>query len=185
MAQHLAESTQRAAITHEGTMAIIDDGMARVLQRLEQQVSGLNSTLAGFQDGIAQHLVESGRRLSLVHEGTISNMDKGMDRVLQRLELQVGALQGSIGSFQDAMVQHMVESGHRLASAHDTTMGIIDNGMGRVLQRLEQQVAGLQASVFNFQEGMAQHLAETGQRTVAAHEGTITVLNSGMARIPG
>jgi hypothetical protein len=133
----------------------LESSMSRVLAGLEAQVSSLQQTLGGFQDGATKLVDDAQRRVEKAQEQSIEAMTRASSEAMERARMSIEG------------------SGENFARSASGVSDRLEGAMSRVLAGLEGQVAGLQQTLGGFQDGTAKFLDETQSRVERAQAQSI------------
>lgn len=151
----------------------VQGGAGAELRELGISLKSMQVGMADAQRGISGSGADFARHMTTAAEN------------MNRMVVEAGQSLGQSATANHAVLQDVVsalrETFERASARVDEELGRsasgaasrVEEAMGRVLQRLEEQVGGFQAGLASFQSGVANHLDETRSKATAAHEAAI------------
>jgi hypothetical protein len=136
----------------------LESSMSRVLAGLEAQVSSLQQTLGGFQDGATKLVDDAQRRVEKAQEQSIEAMTRASSEAMERARMSIEG------------------SGENFARSASGVSDRLEGAMSRVLAGLEGQVAGLQLTLGGFQDGTTKFLDETQSKVAEAQAQSVEAI---------
>jgi hypothetical protein len=156
----------------------MEGGAGAELRELAGALRATHDALVQAQQGMRGSGEDFGRRMSEAAENLNRLVSEAGAKLGEGSEISRTAMADIVTTLQSTFdrANQRVEADLGNAASHAADQ--IATQMSSLLGRLESQVEGFRAGISGFQEGMARHLDETGQRIAAAQAGAAESIGS-------
>ncbi len=159
----------------------IQGGAGTELRELAATLKGMQGALLEAQSGINGSGEDFGRRMSEAAEHLKRLVSEAGERLDASSEQSRSAMVDVVAALRETMEQANRKVDEGLGQAASGASAKIEEAMGRVLGRLEEQIDGFNSGVGTFQAGMSRNLEETRTQVAAAQAGAVQAIGSAAA----
>ncbi|MGQ7793040.1 anti-phage ZorAB system protein ZorA [Faunimonas sp. B44] len=146
----------------------VQNGAGAELRELSLTLKTVHDSLLATQRGISGTGEDFGRRMSESAENLNRLISQAGERLDGSAEKSRNALLDAVQALQQTFERANTQVEKELGSSAAGASAKIEEAMGRVLDRLEAQISGLNSGVGNFQQTLARQLDQTREHVTAA-----------------
>jgi hypothetical protein len=159
----------------------VQGGAGAELRELAGTLQAMQATLLDAQRGIQGSGEDFGRRMAEAAENLNRLVSDAGDKLGAGSEQSRAAFVDVVAALRETMEQagRKVDEGLGQAAAGASTK--VEEAMGRVLEKLEGQVAAFSQGLGGFQDGMTRQVAATQERVAAAQAGAVEAVGNASA----
>jgi len=159
----------------------IQGGAGTELRELAATLQGMQGALLDAQRGINGSGEDFGRRMSEAAEHLKRLVSEAGERLDASSEQSRAAMVDVVTALRETMERANRNVDQSLGQAASGASAKIEEAMGRVLGRLEEQIDGFNSGLGAFQTGMSRNLEETRTQVAAAQAGAAEAVGSAAA----